>query len=270
MTRFFNIVFIVCLAAVFYVRSETPETPVASVQAAKASGGADAELASMAEAEAVSPLAAEEVARAARDAVAGSGDTMVQTAAASPAPRSNDVRYIMASNPARTPFTVMAASWQPAQAVASPAVVQAADTRADNQPVLAAASAEAVVQADKEIETVIVSDPVKPSKAVVTVETEQQGEASASAAPQTEDSAVETPVTTEQVAEPAPAKLWSVSGNVVNARSGPGTGNAVLDQLKRGAIVEDTGEREGNWSRVIVQDSGLEVWMHRDFLSEVS
>ena len=258
MTRFFNIVFIVCLAAVFYVRSETPEAPVASVQAAKASGGADAELASMAEAEAVSPLAAEEVARAARDAVAGSGDTMVQTAAASPAPRSNDVRYIMASNPARTPFTVMAASWQPVQAVASPAVVQAA------------ASAESDVQAEKTIETVIVSDPVKPSKAVVTVETEQQGEASASAAPQTEDAAAEVVVETEQAAEPAPVKLWSVSGNVVNARSGPGTGNAVLDQLKRGAIVEDTGESDGNWSRVIVQDSGLEVWMHRDFLAEVS
>ncbi|MBR9865323.1 MAG: SH3 domain-containing protein [Rhodobacteraceae bacterium] len=270
MTRFFNIVFIVCLAAVFYVRSETPETPVASVQAAKASGGADAELASLGDTETVSSATAEDVERAAQAAVTASGETTVQTAAAVPAPRSKDVRYIMASNPARTPFTVMAASWQPVQAVAGPAVVQSTDTQASTQPVIAAASAESDVQAEKAIETVIVSDPVKPSKAVVTVETEQQGETSASAAPQTEDAAAEVVVETGQTAEPATVKLWSVSGNVVNARSGPGTGNAVLDQLKRGAIVEDTGESDGNWSRVIVQDSGLEVWMHRDFLAEVS
>lgn len=248
MTRFFNIVFIVCLAAVFYMRSESPETAVAPVQAAKASDGADAKLASLKEdpvikASTKAPANTKEITAAAKAAVAKSEQDVSHEIDAAQT-RSGNLRYIMASNPATTPFTVLAASWQPRASNAAPAVMKAVAAA----PSPAAAKAKPATAPQPAQETAIGTD----SSAVKIIET-------AKAAP----AAVTAPA-------PAPATLYAVSGNVVNARSGPGTGNGVLDQLKRGAVVEDTGERDGNWSRVVVKDSGLKVWMHRDFLNELS
>lgn len=66
------------------------------------------------------------------------------------------------------------------------------------------------------------------------------------------------------------AKIWRVTGRLVNARAAPGTDSSIVDKLARGTTVQDTGESDGLWSRVIVQDSGALVWMHRDFLADQS
>ncbi|WP_069301177.1 SH3 domain-containing protein [Neptunicoccus sediminis] len=248
MTRFFNIVFIVCLAAVFYMRSESPETAVAPVQAAKASDGADAKLASLKEdpvvkASTKAPAETSEITAAAKAAVAKSEHVVSHEIDAAQT-RSGNLRYIMASNPTATPFTVLAASWQADATRAVPAVMKAvaaapAPTAAKAKPATAPAPAQDASRVT-EVPAVEVKETVKAEPAAVTEP------------------------------EAVPTRLYAVSGNVVNARSGPGTGNAVLAQLKRGAVVEDTGERDGNWSQVVVKDSGLKVWMHRDFLNELS
>lgn len=87
----------------------------------------------------------------------------------------------------------------------------------------------------------------------------------------------ETPIDPSAVSavDPAPLaqaapKRWRVTGRLVNARAAPSTESAILDKLVRGTIVEDTGEVDGLWSRVIVQDSGAAVWMHRNFLEDPS
>nr|WP_325250496.1 SH3 domain-containing protein [Amylibacter sp.] len=65
-------------------------------------------------------------------------------------------------------------------------------------------------------------------------------------------------------------KIWRVTGRLVNARAAPSTDSLIVDKLVRGTTVQDTGESDGLWSRVIVQDSGALVWMHRDFLADQS
>lgn len=251
MTRFFNIVFMVCLAAVFYVRSETPINAVGSVQAAKGSAEADVELASVDRKDIVSDSSGQDLKVTANAAVAAAELASLQTPV-TPQAQSGKLRYVMASDPATMPFTVMAASWQP-NAVRAQTVVASAKNDPVAEPTLAIASADVNSGTSSKIETAATSQTAVPAED----ETELNTEATVLAEP-------------EISVEPVPTKLWAVSGNVVNARSGPGTNNAVLDQLKRGAIVEDTGERDGDWSRVIVSASGLEVWMHRDFLSDAS
>lgn len=74
----------------------------------------------------------------------------------------------------------------------------------------------------------------------------------------------------EQPPVEAAPKIWRVTGRLVNARAAPSTDSLIVDKLVRGTTVQDTGESDGLWSRVIVQDSGALVWMHRDFLADQS
>lgn len=73
------------------------------------------------------------------------------------------------------------------------------------------------------------------------------------------------------VEEPAPAPspvIFTVTGSVVNARSGPGTGFEVVTRLRRGAQLFATGESEGVWAKFVVSDTGQEVWMHTGFIAQ--
>lgn len=71
--------------------------------------------------------------------------------------------------------------------------------------------------------------------------------------------------------EPAPAaapQILRVTGSVVNARSGPGTGFDVVTRLRRGQELFATGDTDGVWAKAVVVETGEEVWMHTKFLAE--
>ena len=81
------------------------------------------------------------------------------------------------------------------------------------------------------------------------------------------------PVEVAVVAEPEPQPtaaptVLEVTGSVVNARSGPGTGYDVLTRLTRGTSLYATDETDGSWVKVMVAETGQEVWMHSGFLGE--
>ena len=61
-----------------------------------------------------------------------------------------------------------------------------------------------------------------------------------------------------------------VAGKVVNARSEPTTQSQVLAKLRRGTEVVPTGNSDGDWAEVIVEETGQSVWMHSDFLTQQS
>ena len=76
-------------------------------------------------------------------------------------------------------------------------------------------------------------------------------------------------VIVEEAPAPAPSPaVFTVTGTVVNARSGPGTAFGVVTRLRRGAQLFGTGDSEGSWARVIVSETGEEVWMHTGFIAE--
>ena len=61
------------------------------------------------------------------------------------------------------------------------------------------------------------------------------------------------------------AALYRVTGSRVNLRAGPSTGNAVVDSLVRGTMVERIGERAG-WIELRDLDTGLTGYMSARFL----
>ncbi len=61
-----------------------------------------------------------------------------------------------------------------------------------------------------------------------------------------------------------------VAGKIVNARSEPTTQSQVLAKLRRGTEVVPTGNSDGDWAEVIVEETGQSVWMHSDFLTQQS
>ena len=72
--------------------------------------------------------------------------------------------------------------------------------------------------------------------------------------------------------EAAPAAapdLWRVTGSVVNVRSGPSTGAAVVDQVRAGDEVRLTGERSAAWVQIEGAETGP-VWIYGTFLEEVA
>lgn len=74
--------------------------------------------------------------------------------------------------------------------------------------------------------------------------------------------------TTLASAPEAAADLRYVSGELVNLRSGPGTGNEVVAQLPLGTavnVITDTGE---GWAEIRTSDGSVTGWMSARFLSE--
>ena len=66
---------------------------------------------------------------------------------------------------------------------------------------------------------------------------------------------------------PAMADTWRVrDGNNLNARAGPGTGYAIIETLRSGAVVEELG-RDENWSWIRTP-TGNVVFVHNGYLEK--
>ena len=64
-------------------------------------------------------------------------------------------------------------------------------------------------------------------------------------------------------------RIFQVSGNVVNLRSGPSTSNGVVASLTRGTEVEVLAHH-GNWAELVVLDSAEVGYMSASFLQAVN
>ena len=61
--------------------------------------------------------------------------------------------------------------------------------------------------------------------------------------------------------------LWTIAGDNVNLRRGPGTGHEIKRQLSRDQRVIEH-DREGAWHHVeVLGVDGLLGWVHRDLLT---
>ncbi len=60
---------------------------------------------------------------------------------------------------------------------------------------------------------------------------------------------------------------WYVSGNRVNLRQGPGTGNAVVAQVTLGTEAEVLDARNG-WMQIVTRDGDTSGWISGQFLKE--
>ena len=60
---------------------------------------------------------------------------------------------------------------------------------------------------------------------------------------------------------------WYVSGNRVNLRQGPGTGNAVVAQVTLGTAAEVLDARDG-WMQIVTKDGATSGWISGQFLQE--
>lgn len=69
---------------------------------------------------------------------------------------------------------------------------------------------------------------------------------------------------TGTVVEPS---YWYVSGNRVNLRQGPGTGNAVVAQVTLGTEAEVLDARDG-WMQIVTRDGATSGWISGQFLKE--
>ena len=63
------------------------------------------------------------------------------------------------------------------------------------------------------------------------------------------------------------ASNWYVSGERVNLRAGPGTGNAVVAQLKRGDPATVLSDRDG-WYQIRTADGSVSGWIFGKFLTD--
>lgn len=71
------------------------------------------------------------------------------------------------------------------------------------------------------------------------------------------------------IAEPTAqdATYWYVTGDRVNLRGGPGTGNAVVGQATLGAEAEVLGDANG-WYQIRLADGSASGWIYGRFLNE--
>lgn len=69
------------------------------------------------------------------------------------------------------------------------------------------------------------------------------------------------------VAPDADADIRYVTADRANLRAGPGTGNSVVGQVRRGEKVEVLEDREG-WFRIRVPDQVATGWIFGEFLDE--
>lgn len=65
----------------------------------------------------------------------------------------------------------------------------------------------------------------------------------------------------------ATAPLWTVSGDKVNLREGPGTGNAVVGQVTLGTEAEVLDARNG-WYQIRTTDGAVSGWIFGKFLEQ--
>ena len=70
----------------------------------------------------------------------------------------------------------------------------------------------------------------------------------------------------QDAAAPA-AEYWSVTGNVVNLRAGPGTANDVVAKLSQGTEAEVLEEGNG-WFRIRTADGAIDGWIFGKYLSK--
>lgn len=63
--------------------------------------------------------------------------------------------------------------------------------------------------------------------------------------------------------------LWTVTGDRVNLRGGPGTSNAVVGQVGQGDQAEVLEDRDG-WYRIELANGSASGWIYGRFLSENS
>lgn len=59
--------------------------------------------------------------------------------------------------------------------------------------------------------------------------------------------------------------LWAVNSATLNVRSGPSTGNAVIDRLSRGEQVLVTAESNG-WMKIRIEGDGIDGWVSKKLL----
>lgn len=243
MTRFINITLLVCLAAIFYVQKINQDPTTRSVSAVQSAPKKDAPQ-KMMTAEGMRPAAAKNVAAAEPDVVqldAGQPDAG-QSQAAHPEPvpeHQKRVLVVMSPKPETSPKPQVSA------------IVTSEPQELDPAEIQARFAAAALAETSK-------LDFEEPQTEPPTVFAIVQPTAQPTAQPSVQ------PLVQKQ------PKVWRVTGRLVNARAAPRTDSAILDKLVRGAIVQDTGETDGLWSRVIVQDSGALVWIHRNFLTDQS
>ena len=69
------------------------------------------------------------------------------------------------------------------------------------------------------------------------------------------------------VEAPVPG-AWVVTGNRVNLRDGPSTGNAIVDQVVRDQTVEVLDATNNGWKRVRVSETGVEAYIFDRFLAQ--
>ena len=73
--------------------------------------------------------------------------------------------------------------------------------------------------------------------------------------------------TAEAAALEAGPGLMQVTGSRVNLRAGPSTGNAVVDSLVRGTVVEPLGAPIDGWQELRAIDTGVTGFMSSNFLA---
>lgn len=242
MTRIFNITLLLCLAAVFYVQNIKQKPTVQPVPIVRSAVQADGVVA----AKPTEPAQATAVQRdIEQSGVEQSGVEQSDTVTGGTA--QFETRQIIPDpDPEQKVLVVMSPKPEPAATAEPPVGVSSTLEDQENAALLDTAEIQARF-------------------------------AAAAVAERSQLDFEETPIDPSAVSAVNPAPLvqaapkrWRVTGRLVNARAAPSTESAILDKLVRGTIVEDTGEVDGLWSRVIVQDSGTAVWMHRNFLEDQS
>jgi len=61
--------------------------------------------------------------------------------------------------------------------------------------------------------------------------------------------------------------IWMVTGDVVNLRAGPGTGNEVVAKLNQGTEAEMIDEGDG-WYRIRTADGAVDGWIYGRYLEK--
>lgn len=237
MTRIFNITLLLGLAAVFYVQNITQKPTVQPVPIVQSAVQADGVVAAK-------PIEPAQATAAQRD-IEQSGVEHSDTVTAGTA-QFETKQIIPDPDPEQKVLVVMSPKPEPAATAEPPVGVSSTLEDQENTALLDTAEIQARFAAAAVAERSKLDfeeTPIDPSAVSA--------------------------VNPAPLAQAAP-KRWRVTGRLVNARAAPSTESAILDKLVRGTIVEDTGEVDGLWSRVIVQDSGAAVWMHRNFLEDQS
>ncbi|NNE88731.1 MAG: SH3 domain-containing protein [Silicimonas sp.] len=72
---------------------------------------------------------------------------------------------------------------------------------------------------------------------------------------------------TSSASEEPTAPMWYVTGNIVNLRAGPGTGNAVVGKLGFGDAAEVIGDENG-WYQIRSADGAISGWIFGKFLAD--